>query len=154
MRRFLTAAVIACLIGGGLAVVPVGAAEATRDSRAAAAAATPEPYTSPAVTRHVDSGGPTNCPSGYLCAYGVLSNSVPNRYYYFNFYSCRTYSLRYWLSYGTDDAGVLDHQTGNVTTTLYGASGNVLQTIKPKPFFQTVLLNHGGWDSVYSIKVC
>ncbi len=154
MRRFFAAVTAIWCLGLALAVVPVGVAQAGPMVPASPAASKPEPYTSPSVTRHLQPFAAPTCASGHLCAYTVASNVAgSNVYYYFDFYKCYTYNVLYWHSYNTN-AQVLDHQTGNVTTTFYGASGNVLQTVKPKSNLQDILLLKGGWDSVYSIRVC
>ena len=91
-----------------------------------------------------------NCSTGYLCAY--LAQAPNNGWYVFKFYTCQ----RYYLNDFVDEIGdVVDDQTGGVTTTYYGASGNVLQTMKPAPGqWQFVMNQRGGWDPVYSIEVC
>lgn len=100
------------------------------------------------------SAGPNNCSSGYLCAFVP---TAPNGWYEFKFYYCQ----RYYLTNFFDDTSaginspVIDDQSSGTTTTYYGASGNVLQTMRPSANkFQDVMFNKGGWNPVYSIKVC
>jgi hypothetical protein len=112
----------------------------------------PPPSTSPVVvpTRNPEMPKSYQCATGYLCAY------VHNGWWYdFNFYYCKLYSLREFvdLSPDTDTSLVLDYQTPGTTTTFYGKTGNVLQTVvAPSNFY--VLPGKGGWNPVYSIKIC
>ena len=94
------------------------------------------------------------CDPEYLCAF---IDTAPSGYYRIEFYRCQRYSLAQFIdpsATGTDSV-VIDDQSAGTTTVFYGKSGNVLQTMHPiNDEFQSVLLNKGGWNPVYSIKVC
>jgi hypothetical protein len=164
MQMRITAALAAIAVTL-LGVAPTAApqAQAATPNLATAPVAlttTPEPTTSPApVSRTwVTFVGPELCSSGYLCAF-VQSNDPAKRYtgwWRFKFYKCADYSLNYWHDYdGGQSSEIVDAQTGSVTTTLFGSTGNTLQTFKPHPtYIQEVLLNKGGWNPVYKIRSC
>lgn len=120
----------------------------------AAEATAPPPSTSPTVAPvFVGVAFPNQCSSGYLCAFVAYNYGWAE----FKFYRCGVYNLSYWYDPGPGSSSsfVVDDQTGGVTTTYYGQSGNVLQTMKPNPGnFQYVLNGRGGWNPVYSIRVC
>lgn len=120
-----------------------------------AEAATPAPSTTPSVTRiwRGTSTGPSQCSTGYLCAYVPYNGG----YYEFKFYYCGVYSLHYWHdpSALTTESFVYDDQTGNPRTVYYGSTGNVLLNMITEPgLLQWVLQAQGGWNPVYSIRVC
>lgn len=125
-----------------------------------AQASIPEPYTSPGITPvWVGSiAASTECASGYLCAF-VPGNANPGGWWEFKFYNCGVYNLSYWHDpYPGGSSFVVDDQTGGVTTSYYSGSngtGSVLQTMTPQyRAFQDVLPHGGGWNPVYSIRVC
>ncbi len=158
-----TAAIVAATLLSVTVLAPAtDAAPATRSVAAAPAHATsttttyPAPSTSPAVTVSVDPQQPKQyfCDTGYLC---VFLYTAPEGWYYINFYYCKRYSLSNFIDPTATgaDSEVIDDQSAGTTTTFYGKYGNVLQTMHPSSDeFQSVLLNNGGWNPVYSIQVC
>jgi len=119
-----------------------------------AAPAITKPSTSPSITAvNVVVASTSQCSSGFLCAY--VPTGPGGTWWEFKFFHCLRYSLSNFFDSGFDESIVIDDQTGGVTTTYFGQSGNVLQTMKPAAGrFQSVLPGRGGWDPVFSIKVC
>jgi hypothetical protein len=119
-----------------------------------AAPAIPKPSTSPSITPIVVFFPSANtCSSGFLCAY--VPTAPNGDWWEFKFFHCQRYSLSNFFDDGFDDSLAIDDQTGGVTTTYFGQSGNVRQTMKPAAGrLQHVLPGTGGWDPIFSIQVC
>ena len=106
------------------------------------------PTISPVLARtriyHANPGDPFPCASGYLCT-GVWDPTTGN-WKAFDLYECRRYSLSNWFGEGHWK----NNQTGGVTSTLYGQSGNVLLQFTPD--YPTLHIYN--WDPVWSIRNC
>lgn len=158
-RRFVAAIalVVAALVSVGMLAPAASATGASQPISVASApevtaASPPPPSTSPVVepTWNAEMPKEYNCSTYHLCAY------VHNGWWYeFNFYYCKRYSLSEFvdLSPDTSTSLVMDYQTPGTKTIFYGKTGNVLETVvAPSEFY--VLPGKGGWNPVYSIKIC
>ena len=128
--------------GGQLLIAPPAPANASSLSMGVAAVA---PGISPAAAsvRHGSPGDPINCGSGDLCPF--VWDPVSNDWLVFYLYQCHTYALSNWHGVG----GYVDSQTGDVTSTFYGQSHNVLASFKPSPGEHSY-----DWDPVWYIQNC
>ncbi|GAA1411347.1 hypothetical protein GCM10009639_62920 [Kitasatospora putterlickiae] len=111
----------------------------------AAQAAATSPGISPwAPSRTLAPGAPASCPSGSLCVAAWDANA--DAWKVFDLDACNRYYLSYWNGTGW----YVDNQTGSVTSTFYGQTGNTVKSFKPD--YPTL---HGAdWDPVWSIRNC
>lgn len=120
-------------------VLASGSAQAASSATSAVS-----PTVSPAApSQLVPSGSHITCDTGYFCA-GVRDPTA-GQWRVFFLYDCDRYYLSNWQGTGE----VMNSQTDNAQATIYGQSGDVIQTFPVSTDAPDV-----DWDPVWSIRNC
>ncbi|MFI6502157.1 hypothetical protein [Nonomuraea typhae] len=153
----LLIAIVAAVSGAMITTMPAQAASTQNPERSVATypaapadaqsrrLAAVSPGISPAAgrTSHGDPGGTWVCESGWLCT--IVWDYSVGRWKLFDLFRCNRYGLSNWENTGY----FWDLQTGNVLSTFYGQSGNVLRQFRPDD-----LVHDQNWTPVWSIRNC